>query len=349
MVYAYDIGKSNTFAANQPNIKMKAIIGIKPGKNLSGMAVMEISKQPLLPEQVRVKMSSSRVNPVDIDLLKGMPFLKYKKPRIGGIDGAGTIVETGKEVTVFKAGDQVFFYRLFTDMGTWAQEITVNASDIAKIPSNLTPVQAGSITLPLLTAYDSLLQLDARPGEKILIHGAGGGVGFQAVQVAKKLRLFVIATAGSNDKAVLNHAGVDQIIDYKTQQFDQVLKPGSVDYIFDLLGGEILVRSIRLKPKKIVSVRYIEPEKMYKVGMNLPGILKWLMKLSMTKYNRLAKQNNVKVIGQVTGADGALLQRASDMAGSIKYITRDYPVITLKDIENHGMSQKDQGKIILFE
>jgi NADPH:quinone reductase-like Zn-dependent oxidoreductase len=328
---------------------MKAIIRVKPGKDLSGMLVREMSSLPVLPNQVKVRMVSSRINPVDVDLMKGMPFLKFKKPQIGGIDGAGIIIETGKGVGNFKVGDTIFFYRLFTDIGTWAEEITVNVSDVAKIPANLTPVQAGSITLPLLTAYDSIMQLEAKPGEKILIHGAGGGVGFQAVQIAKKMGLFVIGTAGNNDREILNKAGIDQIIDYKTEQFDQVLKPCAVDYVFDLLGGEVLARSIRLKPKTIVSVRYIESDNIYKSGMNIPSILRWIMKLGMKKFNRLARQNEVKIIGQVTGADGSLLQKASDFIGSMNYLIRNNPVLTLKDIESKGMSKSDLGKIILFE
>lgn len=328
---------------------MKAIIREKAGKDLSGMKVKNIPSPNVLPEQVKVKMSSSRVNPVDIDLMKGMPFLKYKKPQIGGIDGAGTIIETGSNVKEFKIGDAVYFYRLFTDIGTWAEEITINASDIAKIPSNISIEQSGAIALPLLTAYDALMQLNIKPEQKILIHGAGGGVGFQAVQIAKKMGLYVLGTANSSDKDILIKAGIDQIIDYKTQQFDNILKPNDVDYVFDLLGGEILIKSISLKPKKIISVRYIEPDKMDKVGIIMPKIVKWLMKLGMKKFDNLAKKNNVELIGQVTRSNGILLQNVSYFVSSMNFICKNYPSRTLKDIETNGMSKSDLGKVILFK
>ncbi len=327
---------------------MRAIIRTKAGKEFSTMKVQNIASASIQANEVKIKMTSSRINPVDMDLMKGMPFIKYKNPQIGGIDGAGTIIEIGKNVTNFKTGDNVFFYRLFTDIGSWADEITINEKFIAKIPSNTTVVQAGAIALPLLTAYDSLMQLNAKPNEKILIHGAGGGVGFQAVQLAKQMNLYVIATASESDKQVLEQAGVNKIINYKNQQFEQILKQGDVDYVFDILGDETLLKSISLKPKKIVSLKYIQPENMYKAGMNLPGILKWIMKLTMKKFDKKAKQNNVQLIGQVTGGNGKLLQQASDMVSKMNYINRNYPILKISEIEQKGLSKSDIGKIIIF-
>ncbi len=157
---------------------MKAIVRTKAGKQLSAMAVQELPSPQPLPQQIKVKVVSSRINPVDIDLMKGMPFLKYKRPQIGGIDGAGEVLEVGTAVTQFKPGDQVFFYRKFTDIGTWAEEIVLEAKDAAIVPANITTQKAGAIALPLLTAYESLRALNPEAGQSVLIHGAGGGVGF---------------------------------------------------------------------------------------------------------------------------------------------------------------------------
>jgi len=277
-----------------------------------------------------------------------MPFLKYKNPQIGGVDGAGNITEVGSAVKNFKTGDRVFFYRLFTDIGTWAQEITIDAKFIAKIPANMDVIQAGAIALPLLTAYDSFVQYNVQANQCILIHGAGGGVGFQMVQLAKQAGLKVIATAGDSDIKLLEQAGVDKIINYKAQQFENVLKAGEVDYVFDILGGESLLKSIALKPKTIVSVKYIQPDNMYKAGMNLPSILKWIIKLSMKKTDKIAKKHGVKIIGQVTGGNGALLQQASDAVAKLSYINRQFPTITMAEIAEKGMNKSAIGKIIIF-
>jgi len=327
---------------------MKAIIRVKAGKEFSTMQVQEISSPILQSGEVKVKMASSRVNPVDMELMKGFPTLKYKKPQIGGIDGAGTISEIGQNVLDFKVGDNVFFYRKFSDIGTWAEEITIHADYIAKIPTHLTPLQAGTIALPLLTAFDSLQQLGTKKGEKILIHGAGGGVGFLAVQIAKSMGLEVIGTASGKDIVELKNVGIDRVIDYRKEQFANVLKKGEVNYIFDLLGKDILLQSIDLQPKKIVSVHYIVPEKMSKAGVNLPAILKWILSLTMTKFRKRAKRNGVELIGQVTGGNGQLLGEVSRLATEKTFIVREVPTVQLNEIEQRGLTKTDVGKGILF-
>ena len=327
---------------------MKAIIRTKAGKNLSNMQVQEVEQEELLPHQLRVKMVSSRINPVDLDLMKGMPFLSYKKPQIGGIDGAGVVLECGADTEEFQPGDQVFFYRKFTDIGTWAEEIVINAADVAKIPQNVGMQEAGAIALPLLTAYDALSQLEVRPGERILIHGAAGGVGFQAVQLARKMGLEIVATAGPGDIEILEKAGVKQIINYREEDFSEVLNSGEVDYVFDVLGKEVLLKSLALKPKKVVSVAYVDTDKMSKTGIKMPGILKFIMKLAMGKFRRAAKKHGTQIIGQVTGANGKMLQEASDLISQSPFISRNYSQLSLSEIESKGFPEKSIGKVISF-
>ncbi|MBL7901159.1 MAG: NADP-dependent oxidoreductase [Bacteroidia bacterium] len=326
---------------------MKAIIRLKAGKEFSTMKIHNIENPQTQSGELKVKMISSRINPVDMDLMKGFPSLKYKIQQVGGIDGAGIILEIGKGVTNFAIGDKVLFYRMFSDIGTWAEEITIPANYCAKIPNNIDIKEAGAIALPLLTAFDSLQQLNAKKGEKILIHGIGGGVGFQALQIAKLMGLFVIGTGSQSDKAVLDKAGLDQFIDYKTQDFSQVLRTREVDYVFDVLGEDILKKSIALLPKKVVSVKFVDTANMHKAGVNLPGIMKWLMKIMMGKYVKLAKKNKVELIGQVTGANGKMLQNALDSI-SQNYISRDFKTLSLHEISTNGMTKNDVGKVIIF-
>lgn len=326
---------------------MKAIIRTKAGKEFSTMKVQNIENSKTQSGELKVKMVSSRINPVDMDLMKGFPTLKYRNPQIGGIDGAGIVLEVAPNVKDFSVGDKVIFYRLFSDIGTWAEEINIPAKYCAKIPNNIDVKEAGTIALPLLTAYDSITQINAKKGEKILIHGVGGGVGFQALQVAKQMGLFVIGTGSQSDKAVLIKAGLDQFIDYKTQDFSQVLRTKEVDYVFDVLGEDILKKSITLQPKKVVSVKFVDTANMHKAGVNLPGIMKWLMKMMMGKFVKLAKKNKVELIGQVTGANGKMLQKAVDLI-SVDYISRDFKSLSLTDISTNGLTKNDVGKVIVF-
>ena len=327
---------------------MKAIVRTKPGKQLSTMQVQDLPSAPLQPDELRIKMSSARINPVDVDLMKGMPFLKYKKPQIGGIDGAGEVLEAGNATSGFQKGDVVWFYRLFTDIGTWAEEITIKASDVAKVPTNLSTQDAGAIALPVLTAWDSLAQLNAKPGDSILIHGGGGGVGFQAVQLAVQRGLKVYTTASERDFELLKTAGVHAVLNYKTQQFDQELAQGSITHIFDTVGGDVLKRSIGMQPANVVSVHYADTAKMHKTGIQFPGFLNWIMKLAMGKHVKAAKKAGVNLIGQVTGANGAMLQEASNTIATMDYRVKPYNSIPLADVAKNGLSGSDVGSVILL-
>ena len=326
---------------------VKGIVRTKGGKEFSTMKIQDIESQKTQSGELKLKMVSSRINPVDMDLMKGFPTLKYKNPQIGGMDGAGIVIEVGQGLKDFAIGDKVLFYRLFSDIGTWAEEITIPANYCAKIPNNIDIKEAGTIALPLLTAYDSLIQLKPNKGEKILIHGVGGGVGFQALQVAKQMGLFVIGTGSQTDKMILDKAGLDQFIDYKSQDFSQVLKTKEVDYVFDVLGDDILKMSIALQPKKIVSLKFVDTSNMHKAGVNLPGIMKWLMKMMMNKFVKLAKKNNVELIGQVTGANGKMLQKAVNLL-SVNYISRNFKSLSFEDISANGLTKNDVGKVIIF-
>lgn len=328
---------------------MKAILRTKPGKNFSSMQVLEIEKPIPSAQQVKVKMVSSRINPVDMDLMKGFPSLKYKTPQIGGIDGAGVILEVGSHVMRFKPGDKVFFYRKFSDIGTWAEEICVHQSDIAKIPDNISVEEAGSLSLPLLTAFESLQRLQPKPGERILLHGAGGGVGYIAVHLAKQLGLKVVAHASERDRQKLEKAGIDRFIDYKSQDFYQELRSTKIEYVFDIMGGETLSKSIQLRPLKVVSIKYVAIDQMHKAGVALPGILKWIMRMMMWKFDKLARKHGVELIGQVTGANGLLLQQAAEKIQQLpSFSPNPYQTLSLQQIATQGLNPGDVGKVIVF-
>jgi len=125
------------------------------------------------------------------------------------------------------------------------------------------------------------------------------------------------------------------------------LKTKEVDYIFDTLGDAILKKSIALQPKKIVSVKYVDTSQMHKAGVNLPVIMKWLMKIMMGKFTKLAKKNSVQLIGQVTGANGKMLQKAVDLI-SVNYISRNFKSLSFTDISTNGLTKNDVGKVIVF-
>ncbi|NQX92588.1 MAG: alcohol dehydrogenase catalytic domain-containing protein [Flavobacteriales bacterium] len=126
---------------------MKALVRTKPGKDFSSMKVDEVNLKSLGESIVRVKMASSRINPVDMDLMKGFPGLKYPDNQIGGVDGAGEVLEVGSAVSRFRKGDKIFFYRPFNDVGSWGEAIDLPENYAAHIPQGISLQQAGSIAL----------------------------------------------------------------------------------------------------------------------------------------------------------------------------------------------------------
>ncbi len=327
---------------------MRAIVQTKRGKEFATMQVVQMPKAALQAGEIRLKMISSRVNPIDMDLMKGFPTLKYKNPQIGGVDGAGEVAEVGSGVANFKVGDKAMFYRLFSDIGAWAQEIVISEKFCAKIPESIDAFEAGAVALPLLTAYEAITALKPQKGEKILIHGAAGGVGFQAVQLCKALGLEIVATASKSAEEFLQKAGVSKIVDYKSEDFAKVLKDADVDYIFDVLGKETLLKSIGLKPKKVVSILLPDPSQMHKAGVKLPGVIGFIINLTNRKYIKLAKKESVELMGQVTGPSGQVMQKAIDLLSSAGYIKRELKVRTFDDIAENGLSKSDIGTVIAF-
>ncbi len=326
---------------------MLALVRSKGGKNFSSLQLKEVSSPVLKENEIKIKVASSRINPADMDLVKGFPGLKYKDLQFGGVDGAGEVIDNNGSER-FQVGDKVFFYCNFNDFGTWAEEITIDEAYVAKIPDHLSIIDAGAIALPLLTAYESILSLGAKTGETVLIHGAGGGVGFLATQIAKALGLKIIANASGRDEEVLDSIGVEKFINYREQSFDQVLSERSVDYVFDVVGKETLIKSLQLKPKKVVSVAFVDPANMWKCGVELSGIMKFIINMMMGKFRKAAKKNSVELISQVTGGNGKVLGEASEFAAKNNFQLRPYKTIPITSLEQEMINEKSLTKVLTF-
>ncbi len=208
--------------------------------------------------QVIVKEKASSINPIDWKLREGylQEMMPWEFPIILGWDVAGEITEIGSEVTDWKVGDRVFARPNTTPFGTYAEYTAVDDNLLAHIPENISFEEAAAAPLAGLTAWQALFDYGKlSAGEKVLIHAGAGGVGTYAIQLAKNKGAFVIATASEKNRDLLLSLGVDQFIDYKNEDFSEILT--DVDVIFDTMGGEVLENSFKIvKPHtgRIVSV-----------------------------------------------------------------------------------------------
>jgi len=191
--------------------------------------------------EVRIRIHAASVNPIDWKLRAGMLKKNFAVtlPYIPGRDVAGTIDAVGPGVTGWKAGDAVF---AVTDGGTLAEYVVAPAQNIARKPAKLTFEEAAGIPTASLAAWRTLITNgDVKKGQRVLIHGAAGGVGSTAVQLAHWRGAHVIATASERNHEYLKSIGADEVIDYRTTRFEDVVK--NADVVLDTVGGDTLQRS----------------------------------------------------------------------------------------------------------
>lgn len=214
-----------------------------------GPEVLKFEDAPLPkpgPGEVLARVYASAVNPVDWKIRKGLRQEKFPStlPLTLGWDFSGVIDDGGDE-KFFKKGEAVYGRPDLTRNGTHAEYVVVRANEIAKKPTTLDHVQSAAIPLAGLTAWQGLFDYGAlQPGQKVLIHAASGGVGTMAVQLAKWKGAEVYATASGENQDFLLNLGVDVVINYKRENFENKLS--NMDLVLDLLGGETLLKSIRV-------------------------------------------------------------------------------------------------------
>ncbi|QXV63977.1 NADP-dependent oxidoreductase [Mucilaginibacter sp. 21P] len=191
------------------------------------MKIEDVERPVPAPDEVLVEVYASGVNPVDAAIRQGeneslRSFLKL--PMTLGWDAAGIVTQTGSEVTSLKTGDQVYGVPNFPGDGSYAEYCVGKASQFAIKPQSLDFRQAAGVPLAALTAWTGIFgHGDLKPGERILIQGASGGVGSFAVQFAKAKGAYVIGMASTNNIGYVKELGADEVIDYKTQQFTELL------------------------------------------------------------------------------------------------------------------------------
>jgi NADPH:quinone reductase-like Zn-dependent oxidoreductase len=210
----------------------------------------EVPEPTVGERDVLVRVEAAGLNPLDEKIRAGefKQILPYKLPLILGNDVAGTVIGVGKAVRGFKPGDEVYARPAQDRIGTFAERIAVAEGDVALKPASISMDEAGSLPLVALTAWQALVERGkVRPGQKVLIHAGAGGVGSIAIQLAAHLGASVATTASGANAHFVRALGADTVIDYRTQDFEQLLT--GYDLVLDSLGGETLEKSLRvLKP-----------------------------------------------------------------------------------------------------
>jgi NADPH:quinone reductase-like Zn-dependent oxidoreductase len=210
--------------------------------------------------EVLVRVHASGVNPVDWKIRQGYAKdrLHHTLPLVLGWDFSGIVEETGPDVTRLKKGDPVYSRPDIARNGAYAQYIVARESEVALKPGTIDHIHAAAIPLAALTAWQSLFDMAGlTAGQTVLIHAAAGGVGSFAVQLAKWKGARVIGTASADNHDFLRALGADEVIDYNTTPFEEVVR--KVDVVFDTIGSDVQRRSWQVLRKGGILVSIVTP------------------------------------------------------------------------------------------
>lgn len=196
--------------------------------------------------EVLVRVHAAGVNPVDWKTRASGALIEWGAAPVVGWDVSGTVEAVGPGVGVFRPGDEVFGMPLFPrQAGAYAEYVVAPARHLAPKPASLSHVEAAALPLAALTAWQALVDTaDVRPGERVLVHAAAGGVGHLAVQIAKARGAHVIGTASAAKHDLVRSLGADEVVDYRDVRFEDVV--ADVDVVLDGLGGETAERSLKV-------------------------------------------------------------------------------------------------------
>jgi NADPH:quinone reductase-like Zn-dependent oxidoreductase len=240
---------------------MKAVRIEKYG-HIDVIEIKEIDKPRPAKDQVQIEVHASSINPVDWKIREGhlTQIFPAQLPITLGRDLAGVVTEVGKGVTNVKVGDKVY-----GQAGVWgggsgafAEYATTPAETVAKMPKSLSFTEAAAIVLVGVSAVQTLTEdMKLKRKQKILIHGGAGGIGTMAIQIAKHIGAYVTTTATGDGIEYVKQLGADEVIDYKTQAFDE--KVSGYDAVYDTIGGETYTKSFKVLKKGGVIVSMLEP------------------------------------------------------------------------------------------
>jgi NADPH:quinone reductase len=206
------------------------------------------------PGQVVVRVHAAGVNPVEAYIRTGTYASKPNLPYTPGSDAGGVVVAVGSGVTRVKTGDRV--YTTASISGTYAEQALCDEAKVQRLPEHVSFEQGAAMGVPYGTAYRGLFQrAEAKPAETVLVHGASGGVGTAAVQLARAAGMIVIGTAGSEDgMKLVKEQGAHHALNHSSEGYlDELMKlteGRGVDVIVELLANKNLARDLTVLAKK---------------------------------------------------------------------------------------------------
>ena len=295
------------------------------------LAAAELTRPEPLPTEVLVRVRAVGINPVDTSVRSGAWPLLGQPPFVLGWDISGIVEEVGAGVTRFRRGDEVYGMPSFPRaVGGYAEFVSASSRQLAAKPATLDHPHAAALPLAGLTAWQGLVDVaQLQAGQRVLVHGGGGGVGHVAVQIAKARGAHVTATISRSKRDFLRGLGADQLIDYQAADFATRVR--DLDVVLDLVGADYGERSLpTLRPGGVL-VTAADP-------MNQTLAAK-------------AKEAGVRFAGIMVEPDHVALEALADLVdeGLLRvHLDRTFSFDDIADAHRHLEGGHLTGKVVLI-
>lgn len=331
---------------------MRALV-LKRYARSDQIAFVDIPRPVPKPDEILVQVHAAGLNPIDNMIPKGTfkPILRLQLPATLGSDLAGVVVEVGSRVTRFKAGDAVFASIFdLSGTGALADFALVPESAAALKPANLDFVQAASIPMVGLTSWQALKErARLKPGQKVFIPAGAGGIGTFAIQLAKSLGARVGTTTSSGNIDLMRSLGADEVIDYKQQRFEEVLR--DYDAVLGTVRGDAIEKSLRiLKPGSSVVSLVGPPDAAFARARGMKFFMVFLFGLLSRKIIRHASKRGAAYSFLFVHSDGRQLAEIGELlkAGRIRpVIDKVFPFEQAKEALGYLEKGRAKGKVVV--
>ena len=330
---------------------MKAFVLERYGKQRA-LRSAEVPTPDLRDDEVLVEVHAAGVNLLDSKIRNGefKLILPYRLPFILGHDVAGVVAKVGPRVRQFKPGDEVYARPDDFRIGTFAQFIAVKEASLALKPKGLTMEEAASLPLVALTAWQALIaKANLQKGQKVFIQAGSGGVGTFAIQLAKHLGATVATTTSTTNVELVKSLGADVVIDYKTQDFEDVLR--DYDVVLNSQDGKTLEKSLRVLKSggKLISISG-PPDPEFGKEIAAPGFVKLVMRLLSSGIRRKARSRGVSFAFLFMKANGNQLREVARLieSGVIRpVIDRVFPFESTNEALAYVEAGRAKGKVVV--
>jgi len=330
---------------------MKAFVLERYGKN-HVLRSAEMPTPELRDDEVLVEVHAAGVNQLDSKIRDGefKLILPYRLPLILGHDAAGVVIKAGPRVRQFKPGDEVYARADDFRIGTFAEFVPVKEASLALKPKGLAMEEAASIPLVGLTAWQALIENGSlKKGQKVFIQAGSGGVGTFAIQLAKHLSATVATTTSTANVALVKSLGADVVIDYKTQDFEEVLR--DYDVVLNSQDGKTLEKSLRVLNGggKLISISG-PPDPEFGQDIAAPGFVRLVMRLLSSGVRRRARSRGISYSFLFMKANGSQLREITRLieAGAIRpVIDRVFPFEATNEALAYVEAGRAKGKVVV--